>query len=311
MNRQINTVSDIVEVLRDNPEALTELRSVMFPGGSGVTEDKIDEILQLVRRQEAAGVRRDEAEARREEAEARREEAEARREEAEIRRDAAITRMGDAIAALVESVEGLRGDVGDIRGNVEVLRGDVGGVHGNIEVLRGDVEGVHGNIEVLRGDMVGLGTDLGHLKGLGVESVLQGRVMQTIGSRMNIDEPVVLVSMQLPNRVDVGFKALVEEAAGGDSPVISRGDQTRILETDLIIQGVKDDAHVEAYLAVEASYTIQVNDITRVMDTRSALRKLFSEAEVIGAVFGVVISDDDKRLARRSGIRVYETQLPT
>ena len=180
MNRQINTVSDIVEVLRENPEALTELRSVMFPADSGVTEEKVDEILQLVRRQEAAGVRRDEAEA--------------RREEAEIRRDAAITRMGEAIAALVESVEGLRNDVGG-RSRCRSSSGDVGGVQENIEVLRGDVEGV-------RGDVVGLGTDLGHLKGLGVESVLQGRVMQTIGSRMNIDEPVVLVSMQLPNRVD-------------------------------------------------------------------------------------------------------------
>ena len=128
MNRQINTVSDIVEALRENPEALTELRSVMFPGDSGVPEEKVDEILQLVRRQAAAGVRRDEAEARREEAEA-------RREEAEVRRDAAIANMGDAIAALADSVEGLRGD------------------------------------------FVSLGTDLGQLKGLGVESVLQGRVL--------------------------------------------------------------------------------------------------------------------------------------
>ena len=283
MNRQINTVSDIVEVLRDYPDALTELRSVMFPGDSGVPEEKVDEILQLVRRQEAAGVLRAEAEARREAAEARREEAETRREEAEIIRDSAIARMGDAIAALVESVEGLRSDVAGVRG---------------------DVEGV-------RGDVVGLGTDLGHLKGLGVESVLQGRVMQTIKSRMNIDEPVVLVSMQLPSRVDVGFRVLVEEAAGGDSPAISRSDQVRILETDLIVQGMRDDARAEAYLAVEASYTIQVNDITRVMDTRTALIKLFPEAEVTGAVFGVVISDDDKRLARRNGVRVYETQLPT
>ncbi len=193
MNRQINTINDIVEVLRENPDALTELRSVMFPGDAGVPEEKLDELLQLVRRQEVAGARRDEAEARREEAEARREEAEARREEAEIRRDEAIARMGDAIATLADSVEGLRGD------------------------------------------FVSLGTDLGQLKGLGVESVLQGRVLQMIGNRLGMDEPVVLVSMQLPSRVDVGFKALVEEAASGDSPAISRSDQTRILETDLII----------------------------------------------------------------------------
>ncbi len=212
MNRQINTVSDILEVLRENPEALTELRSVMFQGDSDVTEEKVSEILQLVRRQEAAGVRR-------EEAEARREEAEARREEAEIRRDAAIARMGDAISALAGSVEGLRGDV-----------------------------------EVIRGDMVSLGTDLGQLKGLGVESVLQGRVLQMIGNRLNVDEPVVLVSMQLPNRVDVGFKALVEEAVSSDSPTISRSDQTRILETDLVIQGRNDDTQTEAYLAEPSAY---------------------------------------------------------
>ncbi len=84
-----------------------------------------------------------------------------------------------------------------------------------------------------------------------------------------------------------------------------------MFRVSLIIQGEKDDAQVEAYLAVEASYTIEVKDITRVIDTRSALRKLFPEAEVTGAVFGVVVSDDNKRLARRNRIRVYETQLPT
>ena len=62
MNRQINTINDIVEVLRENPDALTELRSVMFPGDAGVPEEKLDELLQLVRRQEVAGARRDEAE---------------------------------------------------------------------------------------------------------------------------------------------------------------------------------------------------------------------------------------------------------
>ena len=248
MNRQINTVSDIVEVLKENPDALTELRSVMFPGDAPFSEEKVDELLRLVRRQEVAG---------------------ARREEAEVRRDEAIARMGDAIATLAESVEGLRSD------------------------------------------FVGLGTDLGHLKGLGVESVLQGRVLQMVGNRLSMDDPVVLVSMQLSNRVDADLKTLIEEAASGDSPKISRSDQTRILETDLIIQGKKNDAQTKAYLAVEASYTVDTRDITRVIDTRSALRKLFPEAEVTSAVFGVVISDDNKRLARSNQVRVYETQLPT
>ena len=121
----------------------------------------------------------------------------------------------------------------------------------------------------------------------------------------------MLVSMQLPNRVNADLKTLIEEAESGDSPKISRSDQTRILETELIIQGKKNDAQTKAYLAVEASHTVDTRDITRVIDTRSALSKLFPEAEVTSAVFGVVISDDNKRLARRDRIRVYETQLPT
>ena len=116
MNRQINTVSDILEVLRENPDALTELRSVIFPGDSGAPEEKVDELLQLVRRQEVAI---------------------ARREEAEIRRDAAITRMGDAIAALVESVEGLRGDMVSLRGDVEGICGDMVGLGSDLGQLKG------------------------------------------------------------------------------------------------------------------------------------------------------------------------------
>ena len=136
--------------------------------------------------------------------------------------------------------------------------------------------------------------------------------MQTLESRLNIVEPVVLVSMQLPNRPGDDFRRLVNEATKRDLNPISGADEGRILDTDLIIRGRHSETGDSMYFAAEASHTVEADDIGKVVHTRTALEGMIGpDATVIGAVFGVNIEPDEKRLARASSLIIYEIQLPT
>ena len=166
------------------------------------------------------------------------------------------------------------------------------------------------NRAVIETRLVSMGTNVGALSGIAVESALQSKVLQTLERRLKMVEPVILVSMQLPGRTDDDFEHMVNQATTRDHHPISPDDKTRILETDLIIEGRHSDAMDTTYLVVEASHTIQAKDISRVIHTRTALQAMMgADVTVTGAVFGINIGPDDKRLARASALVIYEVPL--
>ncbi len=166
------------------------------------------------------------------------------------------------------------------------------------------------NRAVIETRLVSMGTNVGALSGIAVESALQSKVLQTLERRLKMVEPVILVSMQLPGRTDDDFKHMVDQATTRDRHPINPGDKTRILETDLIIEGRHSDTMGTTYLVVEASHTIQAKDISQVIHTRTALQTMMgTDVTVTGAVFGINIGPDDKRLARASALVIYEVPL--
>ena len=166
------------------------------------------------------------------------------------------------------------------------------------------------NRAVIETRLVSMGTNVGALSGIAVESALQSKVLQTLERRLKMVDPVILVSMQLPGRTDDDFKHMVDQATTRDHHPINPGDKTRILETDLIIEGRHSDTMDTTYLVVEASHTIQAKDISQVIHTRTALQTMMgTDVTVTGAVFGINIGPDDKRLARASDLVIYEVPL--
>lgn len=194
---------------------------------------------------------------------------------------------------------------------VESLQKHAEATNRRLDRIESDVSDIRQQAETDRSLLVSIGTAVGALSGLAVESVLQGRVMETLDRRTGMVDPVALVSMQLPNRVDEEFKGVVNRAAESDPPVITTGDSDRLLSTDLIIRGRHGETGFITYLAVEASHTVQADDVRKVAHSRRTLGILYPNAEVVGAVFGVNVPDDVKRTARVAGLTIYEIQLPT
>ena len=61
--------------------------------------------------------------------------------------------MDSQLLSIREDVDGLRVDVGILRGEVEQVRGDVGELRGEVEQVRGDVGELRGEVEQVRGEV--------------------------------------------------------------------------------------------------------------------------------------------------------------
>ena len=91
----------------------------------------------------------------------------------------------------------------------------------------------------------------------------------------------------------------------------------RLNETDLIIRALKgtDSASNPVYIAVEVANQLDDDDVRRVGESTQILGNLVPgsndpTAEVIGAVYGVTISEADRGLARDRGVEVFVEPLP-
>ena len=141
----------------------------------------------------------------------------------------------------------------------------------------------------------------GFLKDHITRSELLGRAMWRVADRFNIrrTEPVLAVTLLFG---DEGFENVICDAE--DNGVLTDCEYYRIIDTDLIVQGISSDTNKDAYVALESSFTIDDSDIVRANRTASALRKVFPDADVWAAVYCAVISDENAQRAIDDGVEV-------
>ena len=101
-------------------------------------------------------------------------------------------------------------------------------------------------------------------------------------------------------RVDI----IEEVACAAESGVITDEQETRVLETDLIMRAQSRDDRSYVWIAVEASGVIHERDITRSVDSAQALETMFSQ-KVIPVVMGYNIRPEDQRRADEMGVEVH------
>lgn len=82
------------------------------------------------------------------------------------------------------------------------------------------------------------------------------------------------------------FERQTEEAS--ESGVITHTEADRLIDTDMIVSGIRMPDGNVVYVAVEASGTIKTNDIERARESASILARLY-ETEAIAAVYGYSI----------------------
>ena len=100
------------------------------------------------------------------------------------------------------------------------------------------------------------------------------------------------------------FNSAVWEAE--DEGTISEPEYNRLTVTDMIVRArMRGDTESVVYVVAEASYSLDEEDLEKVALSADVVRKIFPEAKVFSALYGVNISDDLLIAASSKGIKVF------
>ena len=151
------------------------------------------------------------------------------------------------------------------------------------------------------------GQDIGMLKGLALESALQGRAISLLSGRFKLRRGRV---MRGPVMIEMNHEFEDAVDAATDAGVITEDQNRRIFNTDLVARARDSATGDVVYVAAEASFTIEPKDVRRAHESARALRLVFPSNDVKTAVFGAAISIQDSDWAKQEGVEVFTLELP-
>ncbi len=143
------------------------------------------------------------------------------------------------------------------------------------------------------------------LRGAQLEMELQGRIFGIMQSQGLLVGRVVRANRPAVSLTDFSNAVAIAEESG----VITPEQHGRIMATDLIASARRRGSRQTAYFAVEAANRLDRGDIGRVVRTGEILARVFPEAEIRVAVYGLEISDSDSARARDKGVDVFITEF--
>ena len=184
--------------------------------------------------------------------------------------------------------------------NIEEIRSDVGKVQSDVEEIRSDVGKVQSDVEEIRSDMK-------VVKGASLESYLHVQMSSKAANLFGLRR-ISIVRGPLIAEPTHDFENSVAKALS--EGVIDQVQKDRIFNTDLIVMGQDQKSRVTTYVAVEAAFTAGPDDIRKVEASSLALKAVFPEGNVRGAVYGVNISDSVKQMAESIGYDVVPGEMP-
>lgn len=141
--------------------------------------------------------------------------------------------------------------------------------------------------------------DVGELKGVTLQLRLQHVGAGLIVTMFKLRNTRAL-RMAEANRNSVEFETALADAE--DAGIITGADYDRLMVTDLIVRGVIRGASTIIYAPIEATYTIHRGDILKVNHSVAALRKVFPDADVRGALYYMDAADYIEYEAQDEGI---------
>ena len=216
------------------------------------------------------------------------------------RMDARQDRMDARQDRMESSIEGIRSDVGNTVGRWGNTARTLGKYSSDVGEIRSDVGKLQSDVGEIRSDMK-------VVKGASLESYLHVQMSSRAANLFDLRR-ISIVRGPLVADPTHDFENSVAKAL--NEGVIAQTQSDRIFNTDLIVRGQDRKSRVTTYVAVEAAFTVGPDDIRKVEASSLALKAVFPEGNVRGAVYGVNISDSVKQMAESIGYDVVPGEMP-
>ena len=144
---------------------------------------------------------------------------------------------------------------------------------------------------------------LGELKGIGLEVRLYNRGLSQLATLLGLHESQRVRTAE-GDANSKAFNADLLKALRDKRVALDAEDYNRVLSTDMIVSAVDLTSDRPVYVAVEASYSINRADITKVGQTGSVLQELYPDAEIHRALYYVHIQPFLREEAEQTGIHL-------
>ena len=160
------------------------------------------------------------------------------------------------------------------------------------------LDSLENTVVVIRRDLGDMKVSVDEIRGRHVEMDLQGKIHAILGRRRLRRAQVVRAgypAVALPEFCDNLFDSL-------ENGRITDEEYDRVMDTDIIVSARRRGFDEYVYVAVEASNRLDRGDVDRVERTRRILAAVFPQSEIRAMVYGVEISNEDRRHAESKGI---------
>ena len=148
--------------------------------------------------------------------------------------------------------------------------------------VRSELSEVRGELSEVRGQLRQHSNDIGELKGFGLETKLHNRGTSLIATLLKVrDNQRVRVAETDDNSAE--FNRAIYSAL--EDNTLTEEEYERILDTDMIVSSSRPGFPGPVYSAIEASYSISRQDISKVKQSAKILSKVFHEAEIHAAIY--------------------------
>ena len=152
---------------------------------------------------------------------------------------------------------------------------------------------------------VGELTDLlGDVKGDTVELKLEKSIVPILSTRLELRRGS-LVKGGAPTAASHEFEDAIYDAY--EEGKLTQRERNRVNDTDVIVRAVNRMSKCPVYVAVEASYAIDDEDVKRAHRTAEILARVFTDAEVVPVVYGKTIDSLASAAAEDLDVAVYQT----
>ena len=152
------------------------------------------------------------------------------------------------------------------------------------------LETIEGDVKTLKDDVSTMKDDTGTLQGYNLERKMHSRLRQRIGGTLRLRKARAIwtarVGAQATGRAE-SFENLTDSAT--DDGLITDDEAGRLLDTDMVMTGIRISDGELVHIAVEASSGIRTIDIDRARESASILHRLYG-TEAIPVVYGYNIA---------------------
>ena len=176
------------------------------------------------------------------------------------------------------------------------------GMPARLDAIEADVAEIKARVSTLERNFATLKSDVATLKGDSLEVKIPRSIRPYLSQKLALRRPRIMQSA-MTVEPDRELRETIYRAV--DENVITVDQEDRIGMTDLILRARRrDDSMAVVWVAVEASNTINRNDIERVRESADALRAVFDE-DSIAVAMGYAVREEDLRLADTAGVDVF------